>query len=375
MEFFALAIIGLGLIVAIVFFLRDFTWWEFAILVTAPLLMFFVTREIMKSSNTSDTEFLGFYSVGIEYHEEWDEYIHKTCTSTSTDSKGNTKTYTYDCSYVKRHPEEWLIRYNDDSYGSITKEDFNILKNRWQTPTIFIDMNRDYYRKDGDVYAYKWNGIPQHAETKTTSKSYENRLIASENIFKFGKTNKDDFETYGLYDYPPIKDCYQSTILAKHEISVEETRKWAFLNGKFGREHQFRCYLFVYYNQPMDVVNKQLAHLKGPNKNEFFIFVSLDNEKKIQWGNSFSWMTAPELGVRVNSFLSDQKGQVLSIDSLYDFMFEAVPKYWERRDFSEFKYIDIHLTNNQLIWLYLIVFFTTLGCFIWAVMNEFGFDD
>ena len=89
----------------------------------------------MRHSNFSDTEYLSYYITKIRHTDEWDEWIHRTCTREvpdGTDSKGNTKyrTETYDCSYREYHPERWLKDDNkgDDMY--INREEFQELRRR-----------------------------------------------------------------------------------------------------------------------------------------------------------------------------------------------------------------------------------------------------
>ena len=94
----------------LLFGFRQFTaWWEYLVVLLPSILLssalYFGLLEIQET----DTEYLGYYVSKVEYYEDWDEWVHQTCTRTWTDSKGNTHTETYDCSHSVYHPEYWQM--------------------------------------------------------------------------------------------------------------------------------------------------------------------------------------------------------------------------------------------------------------------------
>ena len=82
----------------------------------------------MFSCSATDTEYLGDYVTKVRHYDEWDEWVHRTCTRTY--KVGNTtRTQTYDCSYRRYHPEKWSYF---DSRGNehfiYSKKEFDIIK-------------------------------------------------------------------------------------------------------------------------------------------------------------------------------------------------------------------------------------------------------
>ena len=93
----------------LIFYRRETTYWEYFLLIVPSVLLFIISRAIIVSSSQSDVEYLGDYITKVRHYDEWDEWIHRTCTKQvpcGKDSNGNTRyrTETYDCSYRQYHP-------------------------------------------------------------------------------------------------------------------------------------------------------------------------------------------------------------------------------------------------------------------------------
>ena len=88
------------------FFKKEVVWWEYALIILIPVLVHISTKAIMVACNTTDVEYLGDYITKVRHYDEWDEWIHRTCTRTRKVGD-RTVTETYDCSYRQYHPERW----------------------------------------------------------------------------------------------------------------------------------------------------------------------------------------------------------------------------------------------------------------------------
>lgn len=147
----------------LLFFRKETMWWEYVVLIVPSVLIFLFTKLCMVSYNESDTEYLGGYITKVRYYEEWDEWVHKTCSRrvrTGTDSNGNAtyRTEYYDCSYRDYHPEHWSYFDNEEKERRIKEEEFDSVRVKFGSRPVFVDMNRNYYRIDGDAYDYHWGG-------------------------------------------------------------------------------------------------------------------------------------------------------------------------------------------------------------------------
>ena len=149
----------------LIFFRKQTTWWEYAVLIVPSILIGILMEFVFKQSNAADTEYLGSYVTRIRHYDAWNEYIHRTCTRTVGSGK-HQRTETYDCSYVDNHPERWTYfdARNKEEYF-MTDNEFNVVRKILGTKSVFIDMHRDYYTKDGDAQEWAWDGSIENSYT------------------------------------------------------------------------------------------------------------------------------------------------------------------------------------------------------------------
>lgn len=166
----------------LIFFRKQTTWWEYAVLIVPSILIGILMEFVFKQSNAADTEYLGSYVTRIRHYDAWNEYIHRTCTRTVGSGK-NQRTETYDCSYVDNHPERWTYfdARNKEEYF-MTDNEFNVVRKILGTQSVFIDMHRDYYTKDGDAQEWAWDGSIENSYTLSSEHDYKNKVKASRSI-------------------------------------------------------------------------------------------------------------------------------------------------------------------------------------------------
>ena len=110
------------------FFRKKVVWWEYIIMIVVPIVVSLIVRLIMVSYNNTDTEYLGDYITKVRHYDEWDEWVHRTCTRTVRTGK-TTTTQTYDCSYRRYHPERWSYFDQDgEEHWLFFKEEFDEIK-------------------------------------------------------------------------------------------------------------------------------------------------------------------------------------------------------------------------------------------------------
>jgi hypothetical protein len=306
-------------------------------------------------ANESDVEYNGYYIKKVRYYEPWDEWIHKTCSYTTCSGSGKTRscvTHYYDCSYRKYHSEYWVMVDNVGREHEISQKYYNWLKNRFNSTSIFVDMDRNYYTIDGDAYDNSWLGEINRSWSITSDENYLNKVKASHSVFKYENIDEIEKNKWKLHEYPDIQnDRTQPSIIGyKGSINDSIVNKYQYLNGFYGKTCQIRAFVVVYYNQPLSVVNKQLSYFEGENKNEFLIFVGLDSlTNKVQFCKTISWMDKPTLGVYTESFINDNIDTLnnTSFNKLGDWLIINVPKHWKRKEFSDFDYLQVEVTETQ----------------------------
>ncbi len=368
----------LTIVALLLFFRSKVTLVGYAIILFPSILFTFLLNTIMVHSRTYDTEYLGSHIVKVKHYDEWDEWITQTCTrecccTTDSDGKKTCGTETYDCSYRDYHPEYWVMV---DNYGReyyISHDMYLWFLKRYNKPEIFVDMDRDYYTIDGDMQYVDW---PQTIETSyslTRSSGYTNKVQAAHSIFKIEDLKEEEVKKLKLNDYPEV-DNYVQTCIIGMNVSNKVHEKFNYINGVYGPRHQFRTFIFVFKNKPMDIAYKQRSHFEGGNKNEFIICIGIDSlTNKITWAKTFSWMDVPELGVETEQYIISQ--DKLDLNKLGDHLLVKVPKLWKRKHFRDFDYLKIEVTTTQLDIIILILFLYNIGASIFLLYNEDMFRD
>jgi hypothetical protein len=206
-------------------FRKQTTWWEHAILIIPSLLVGVAMIWAFERVESSDTEYLGSYVTKIRYYEPWNE--QKEHTEIYTDDKGESHTRTYYT--MVNHPERWTYYDHSGRERKCSNEDFSAMKRRLSVASVFVDMHRHYYTRDGDAYEYRWNGQPATLYSVTREHEYENKVKASRSVFKFEDISEKEARRLGLHDYPKIRfatsrlSSEQSSLPVRSEQSVCST--------------------------------------------------------------------------------------------------------------------------------------------------------
>ena len=332
-------------------------------------------RGIFVSINESDTEYWGSYMTKIRHYDDWDEWVHKTCTRrvpAGRDSKGNTiyRTETYDCSYRDYHPERWTYT---DNYGSehyfCDKAEFDRAMAELGYPKmVFVDMHRHYYTKDGDAQDYYWDGTFENSRTLTTWHTYTNKVIASRSIFRFEDIDKEKAKELGLFEYPEIQDYDQKSLLGVR-LDRLTMKKIKYLNGTFGSKYQFRMYILVFKDKPLVISEQQKSYWQGGNKNEFVLCLGYNTKThKIDWCNPFSWCDSPKLEVATKRYFREHPNLNLMG---YCKWLEKNINLWKRKEFKDFDYIDVEMSDGQTTALFIIILLLDIGMSIFLIGNNY----
>ena len=358
-------------IVMLLFFSRKVNLYEHGLLWAVSIISYLIVSNVMISSNVSDTEYLSSLTVKTRYYEDWNEYIHKTCSRQSCSGSGNNRvchTIYYDCSYVKYHPERWTIT---DQFGSeidISQSEYNRLGKLWKTPSLFIEMDRNYHTNDGDAYEYHWNRKEETARLIARSNNYDNPTQAANSLFRFKDVTPEEATKLGLFEYPDINNYYQKSILGLN--FPEHTRnKIDYLNATLGKQKQVKVFFLYFWDKPVQVAFDQKNYWKGGNKNEIIICVGVDKAShRVQWVEAFSWAKNPIVEVKIKGWYADNPS--FNLNKLQPELKQWIIKDWKRREFHDFDYITLELTYAQTVWLWIIISLMNIGVAAFVIFNE-----
>lgn len=370
----------LAAVLILIFFIKKIVWWELALLIGPSALIILLMNTIMVAYRTSDTEYLGSYTTKVIYYEAWDEEVpcrHPIyCTRTyqcGTSKSPRTCTERYVCGHVHSydvdyHPEHWGKEDNSGNSYELSKTEFNILKERFATNSYFVELNRDFHSIDGNAYHTNWAGQSERSDIMTSEHSYTNKIKVSHSIFKFEDINEKTKNLWALYDYPKLSGHYQSNVIGQ-KIDAITDRKIQYLNGYYGAKKQFRTYILFFKNKSSEVAYKQRSYWEGGNKNEFVICIGTDNLGKFEWVKCFSWMDKPELEVEVQDYFNTSKD--INLSKFADWMPKQIEQHWHRKNFKDFDYLEVELTDTQIWWILIIILLYNVGMSFWIIVNEF----
>jgi len=356
-EWFALMVPIILSVTALLLFRHKLVWWEVLLPVVICIGTIAGMKALMVKYLTNDTEYISEYITETRYYEDWNEYVHRTCTRTVSCGKNCTRTVTYDCSYVRYHSEYWEIRTNMGNKYRISKKYFDYLTKLFGNKA-FKDLYRHYYTNDGDMYKSLWNREFGTLRPMTFEHTYQNKPQSVNSVFKFREL--DSVQKKGLYSYPDVVDRTQKACLGCNEEEDLLLRRY---NSLWGKRFQVKVYLLVFDGKSIEVAERQRSFWKGGNKNE--LVICMDREGK--WAKSFSWCDNKEIEVQASLLLMDSANDLpTGIIALQD----KIEKHWKRKEFSDFDYIKVPLTNNQHIWLYVTVTLLSIGMLVYGVLNE-----
>lgn len=342
---------------------------EYLAILGISFIAYSIIYLVSKGIVESDTEYLGGYIVSVTHEDEWDEWIHKTCTKripSGKNSDGSTRYITkhYDCSYRDYHPDKWYATPNIGSIFSIKKSEYDYWRKLWATPEIFIDMKRKYYKIDGDAQRYNRSDDLYKSWNITIPNSYSNPIKRSNNLYSKRKV----LDNTGLYEYPEIVNKDQKNILG---ISVPSKidKKWRYINGYYGKLYQFRVYLLFYLDSNADIAFEQINYWEGGNKNELLIMIGLDGTSNVQWSKCHSWSDNPVMEVNLESYISSRIGKNIDLDILADKVISELPN-WKRKEFKDFEYLDYEISpSTYALLIVVMIAISVIGGFI-VVNNE-----
>jgi len=364
----------LATIILFFFFKKKVLWWEFTLLFVGSLAVAGISKLCMLNV-TSDTEYWGGVITKVEYHEEWDEWIEQTCSydcfcSTDDDGYETCSTCWEDCSYRDYHGEFWRVYNNLGESWSVNQGEYNRLVNKFGTGKQFVDMRRDYYRIDGNMYRTTWAGDDKTLEATVSTHSYENKVQVSSDVFNFTVVDTSDIKMYGIYDYPSVHSYYkQSHILGPVSNKNTHEHTMEILNGRLGHDKQLKSFILVFKNKTREAGFKQEAYWKGGNKNEFVLCVGVDDDNNIDWVYPFSWTESQICKVNIRTFVEEQKK--FDIGKTIPYMYTELNTNFKRKEFADFEYLTIDPSDKHLFWTYFFSFLVTIGLSIFFIYNNF----
>lgn len=261
----------------------------------------------------------------VVYKESYEETI------TTTDDKGNTQTTT-----IYHGPEYRVVDTNNYSVG-INEKTYVRLAKQFGEP----NPPTDWGVGNGWTHTYNWPINNATAEVVSTSHTFINRTQANHSVFKYDPVSEETKNQFQLFDHPKVDGYYTVRCVlgdAGPETSKYE-RQLSLTNAYLGHNCEIRIFVLVFHDQPIEASVHQEALWKGGKKNELVICFGVNNAYDVTWTKCFSWSNSEQLKADIQTI--HRVGDKLDLFKLNNWLNEHIPTEWKRREFTEFKYIQI----------------------------------
>lgn len=359
-------------VILLAFFHHRTKWWEFAIPLAVSALLCGGFKVLAEYSATKDMEIWNGWVTQARYYEDWNEYIHKTCTMCVAHDKNGacSSTITYDCSYVDYHPEHWQITESNGYEFEVTKATYDYLVRLFLplgAHPIFVELNRNYHTNDGDMYQADWPGTDATVEPVNLSFNYENRVQASRSVFNYEHISEEEAQKAGLFSYPDVTLFNYPAVLGDcGEHTKEANDLLRFHNSKLGRDKKLRMWLLCTPSTDPTFGQLQESFWVGGNKNEVVLVLGEG------WTHVFSWTDSKEALIEIRDYAASVREPL----SIVSFMAARLAKEKElRRDFQEFSYLTVETPTWAIVVTFVVTLLVNLGLSYFIIVNEFHDDD
>jgi hypothetical protein len=352
------------LLVAMLLFRHRLVIWELVGQVAAPTVISLIAYFCMMSNLTNDTEYRGYYITAVKHEEDWNEYIHKTCSREHCSGSGKNRSCTteyYDCSYVQYHPPEWYAIMNDHSRVNIDQSYYARLTNTFKG--VRKVGHHSGYTNDGDIFQCDWDKKWEHLQPYVDAHTYKNKVQASNSVFKFEEVTEEDAKLEGLYNYPKTTGFNVSSVMGGSSPELDK------INATYGKRHQIRVWLLIYEGKGMDTFERQRSYWQGSNKNELVLGVGTKGGV-VTWANKFSWSEADEFTIDCRAELEKLIGKKFSDVGICKHLKAEIPKGWERKEFADFEYLKVEIPPSYMVIIFFISLVPSVGLCIFFVMND-----
>lgn len=353
-------------------------WYAYVIVLAAAEVAIYYLFEAMNR----DIEFLSGYYTEVRHYYPWVELV--TVTRTVSDGRGHTRTVTEQ--HHVPHPDSWSALLNTGREIGLSQRAFLSAARLWQTGTNYFPTHHPGQISGGGGESSAWNGRQDTMQTATYKSRYKNYIQNTNSIFNPARVTRDEAKSEGLIPYPEIIDNTQNPLcvspLLDFTFSADDQLLMRRLNASLGNEYQIHFFVLLFpAEKGVNISMRQRQYWEGGNKNEFTICLGMEKEKdgdgeqdgnswKVKWCKPFSWMDAPTLEVATRDWYISNPG--LDITALAQFLSENI-SLWERKQFSEFKYLGRHLSSWKSV-LYLFITLCISALCVFILWKLFGFQ-
>jgi len=359
----------------LIFYRKKLAWWEYLSLFGASAIIILISKLIITTSMTSDTEYWSEPAYKVVYEGAWDEWIVDECSYDcfcNTDDDGNETCSTCweDCSYRKSHSAYWSIISKSGKSYSISESEYKRLVSKWGNEQRVGSHSGLKMHYDNGIYESVCPDKDDMTECIVSSHSYTNKVQSSTVEYNFEEIGEGDVRKFNLYEYPNIYETYkQKHILGGGDETYDEAvQNMNNLNAKLGPKKQLKAFILIFKNQSEQAGIKQEDYWKGGNKNEFVLTIGVDDNNNVQWAHPFTWSENASIKSNIRSYVVRQ-GK-LNLADISSYMNKELGNNFERKQFAEFDYITVQPSSRSITISMIILIIVTIGLSVLFVFNQ-----
>lgn len=98
------------------------------------------------------------------------------------------------------------------------------------------------------------------------------------------------------------------------------------------------------------------------------VCVGLDSRNRVMWSDAFSWCDSPVLAVKSRDWFTSHR---LDLCAFASYIEPIVQKEWKRKEFSDFKYLSVELSNKEYWAIIIFMLLLNIGLSVWVVTNHY----
>lgn len=355
-------------------FRKETVAWEYILPFAVSLVCIFILKFTVEYSVHRDNEFLGSMVKQVRYYEPWNEYIHRTCYRSVRTGKNTSISVPYDCSYVDYNPARYTVITTEGREYDCSKELYTGLMHRFNN-NLFVELNRNSYTVDGDLYKSTWDGSELSAFPLTFEETYTNYIkSADQSIFHMEPVDDSTASRLGVKDYPPLTSNFQqSTILGAPNTKYFNDADWKLrkINGRVGPSKQCRMFVVYFQNKPRASAFAQKAFWQGGNKNEIIVCIGVDSTSpnKVKWVEVFSWSKSERLKTDLKNYILDTQDTTLNLHGFLTYAEGQIQRQFVRREFEEFSYLTVEPSTTLVVVSFLVALVVSILTTYFVIAN------
>lgn len=182
--------------------------------------------------------------------------------------------------------------------------------------------------------------------------------------------DKKDIATYGIVEYLRDFNKFEyNPIFGFANDSASKRLNW--WNAKMGSFKQVHMNIITFKNKTITAAEIQRSYWRGGNKNEFILCIGINDSNKIMWSKVISWTDKELLKLQVERTVAQMN---FDLPSIVDTMAIHVQRDFKRKEFKDFKYINVEPTPLATFISFIVTLILTIGLAIFSVKNDIDMD-